>query len=110
MAGMPPMYPCMHPPQPYGMGPSYPGYPMQPYGAPMAPSAEQPYGYPQPPLMYGGQPGMPPHFSQGLPQLEHEEEHEDGESEIYDEGEEGEEQVDDSCSADELSSVASKMN
>ena len=52
---------------------------------------------------------MPPHFSQGLPQLGHEEEHEDGESEVFDEGEEEGVHVDDSCSADEFSSVASKL-
>ena len=109
MAPVPPMYPCMHPPQPFMQAPPYPGFPMQPYGAPMGPSGEQPFGYPAPPLMFGGPHGMPPHFSQGLPQLGHEEEHEDGESEVFDEGEEDGVHIDDSCSADEFSSVASKL-
>ena len=88
--------------------PPYPGFMGQPYGGPMPPQGEQGFpGYPAPRLMYGGPHGMS-HFGQGLPQLEHQDEHEEGESEVYDDGDEEDIEGEDSCSADELSSVASK--
>mmetsp|Transcript_47371 Transcript_47371/g.62684 ORF Transcript_47371/g.62684 Transcript_47371/m.62684 type:complete len:118 (+) Transcript_47371:1825-2178(+) len=82
-----PMYPCMHPPQPFMAPPPYPGY--APYGAPMGPP-ESAYGYGAP-YMFGGHGPMP----QGGLQLEGED------SQMEEEREE-------SCSADEISSVASK--
>ena len=83
-----PMYPYMHPHQPYMAPPPYSGY--NPYGGPMGAPPDSAFGYGAP-YMYGGHGPMP----QGGLALEEEDSQMEAEHE-------------ESCSQEEISSVASK--